>query len=163
MAGIGGHQRGYEGRTDVWLTPRWIIESLGPFDLDPCSPPDRPWPTATIHYTQEDDGLSQPWSGRVWLNPPYGPKTALWLRKISEHGNGISLIFARTETEMFHRFGWDAAHSMLFLEGRLHFCDIRGNPSKFNAGGPSVLIAYGESNSEILEMSGTKGKFLRLK
>ena len=35
---------------DEWLTPPYIIEALGRFDLDPCSPINRPWDTATIHY-----------------------------------------------------------------------------------------------------------------
>jgi hypothetical protein len=53
---------------DVWLTPPYIIESLGGFDLDPCSPIDRPWPTAKSHYTIIDDGLTKDWSGRVWYS-----------------------------------------------------------------------------------------------
>src|SRR5205085_636900 len=27
---------------------------------------------AQTYYTQTENGLQQPWSGRVWLNPPYG-------------------------------------------------------------------------------------------
>lgn len=30
---------------DEWLTPPYIIDSLGVFDLDPCSPINRPWDT----------------------------------------------------------------------------------------------------------------------
>lgn len=163
VKGIGGHQRAYEGRTDEWLTPPNITEALGPFDLDPCSPINRPWPTATKHFTIEDDGLIQPWEGRVWLNPPYGPETAKWLQKISEHNNGIALIFARTETEMFHRWGWEKASAMLFLEGRLFFHTVDGRRAKNNAGGPSVLIAYGEANAEKLKFCGIKGQFILLR
>lgn len=109
MKGIGGHQRAYCGRTNEWLTPPEIVAAPGPFDLDPCSPVSRPWPTARVHYTLEDDGLSMPWAGRVWLNPPYGPETARWLQRLAGHGDGVALVFARTETEAFHRWGWDAA------------------------------------------------------
>jgi hypothetical protein len=59
------------------LTPRFVIDALGPFDLDPCPPKERPWDTARRHFTEADDGLSRPWKGRVWLNPPYGPQTRL--------------------------------------------------------------------------------------
>ena len=54
-----------------WLTPPELLAKLGQFDLDPCAPINRPWPTATQHYTIEDDGLKQPWFGRCWVNPPY--------------------------------------------------------------------------------------------
>ena len=49
-----------------------IVSALGPFDLDPCSPVNRPWPTAAQHFTVRDDGLAQAWHGRVWCNPPFG-------------------------------------------------------------------------------------------
>ena len=80
---------------DEWLTPPEIIHALGCFDLDPCAPVVRPWPTATRHYTIEDNGLVQPWDGRIWCNPPYGTETGRWLARMAEHGNGIALIFAR--------------------------------------------------------------------
>lgn len=44
----------FTGRTighPEWLTPRNIVDALGPFDLDPCAPIVRPWPTAVQHYT----------------------------------------------------------------------------------------------------------------
>lgn len=66
---MGGHQS-QRMIKDEWLTPPSIIRSLGAFDMDPCSPLNRPWDTAENHYTIEDDGLSKPWTGRVWCNPP---------------------------------------------------------------------------------------------
>jgi hypothetical protein len=88
-------------RTDEWLTPPSIIRALGEFDLDPCSPITRPWPTAKNHYTINDNGLLLPWTGRVWMNPPYGNTMVNWLKKLANHGNGIALTFARTETVAF--------------------------------------------------------------
>jgi len=55
-----------------WLTPPYILNSLGPFDLDPCAPIDPPWKMAENYYTIKDDGLVQSWKGKVWCNPPYG-------------------------------------------------------------------------------------------
>ena len=160
--GIGGHHRPHRGHTDEWLTPPEIITALGSFDLDPSSPVNRPWPTAAEHFTVDDDGLTRRWDGRVWLNPPYGPETGRWLARLAEHGDGIALIFARTETETFHRYGWQRADAMLFLRGRLHFHTVDGTRAKANAGAPSVLIAYGKRNVLALEQSGLDGHLVRL-
>jgi hypothetical protein len=162
VKGIGGHQRAFRGRTDEWLTPPEIIEALGPFDLDPCSPRVRPWPTATTHYTIEDDGLAQPWSGSVWLNPPYGPQSGKWLERLAAHNNGIALMFARTDAEWFHRYVWNAATALKFLRGRLHFHSVDGKRSTNNSGGPSVLIAYGHSNAMRILKSPMPGKYVPL-
>ena len=51
---------------DEWLTPPEIIKSLGIFDLDPCSPCNRPWDTAFKHYTKEVY-LNQKQMGALWL------------------------------------------------------------------------------------------------
>lgn len=160
--GIGGHQSGRSG-TYEWLTPPGIIRALGKFDLDPCSPVDRPWPTATHHFTQFDDGLSKVWKGRVWLNPPYGLMTRDWLRRLADHGDGIALVFARTETAMFHEFVWPVADAVFFLKGRLNFHHLDGRRSDKNSGGPSVLIAYGGQNVLAIERAGFAGHLVKLK
>lgn len=82
---------------------------------------------------------------------------------MADHGMGTALIFARTETEMFHRFVWERASSLLFLEGRLFFCRVCGTAAKHNAGAPSVLCAYGDDDSYVLKHCGLKGAFVRLK
>lgn len=161
--GIGGHQRPNRGASDDWLTPQELIEALGSFDLDPCCPKKMPWRTAeTMLHCGTTDGLSYSWEGRVWLNPPYGPETGLWLERLAAHGNGVALIFARTETEMFHRWGFGFASAMLFLRGRIHFHRADGTRAKFNSGAPSVLVAYGNSNVKALAKSGIEGRLVRL-
>jgi hypothetical protein len=156
---IGSHQSA-RMKSDVWLTPPEIIRSLGEFDLDPCSSINRPWDTAKIHYTINDDGLSKDWFGDVWLNPPYGSAISAWMEKMSIHGSGVALVFARTETAFFHRFIWPFATSILFLDGRLYFHDELGIRAKANSGAPSVLIAYGLQNTERILRSGIKGKHI---
>jgi len=153
---MGSHQSA-RMETDVWLTPPHIVEALGPFDLDPCSPIGRPWDTAAKHYTIEDDGLSHEWEGRVWMNPPYGKQAATWLERLAKHGDGIALVFARTETKMFFDWVWPYASSMLFIEGRLHFHRPDGTRAKANSGAPSVLIAYGHGAAQRLITSDIPG------
>ena len=159
--GIGGHHNPVAMKSE-WLTPPEIIMALGQFDLDPCSPVDRPWDTALNHYMVWDDGLNCDWHGRVWCNPPYGKETGKWLARMAEHNNGIALTFARTETRMFFSEVWHKASALLFIEGRLHFHHVDGTRAKANAGGPSVLIAYGRSNALSLLSCTIRGKFIEL-
>jgi len=144
------HDRSHDFGKEEWLTPPDLIRQLGPFDLDPCAPVNRPWDTAAKHYTVLDDGLLNPWHGRVWLNPPYGPETGKWLAKMAHHGNGVALVFARTETAAFHEHVWPRASALLFLRGRLTFHHVDGTPGPCSAGAPSVLIAYGGGDAERL-------------
>lgn len=156
--GIGSHQQSI-GREQEWLTPVKIIQALGPFDLDPCAPVNRPWDTAMNYYTKYDDGLIQRWYGRVWLNPPYHRYLiGKWMERLAMHGNGIALVFARTETQFFQDYIFPYADSMLFINGRLTFHKPDGVQAKFNGGAPSVLIAYGMDNVDALQQSGIPGK-----
>jgi hypothetical protein len=98
---LGSHQTSI-GKTQVHITPRWIIEVLGPFDLDPAAADPRPWDCAAVNYTERDDGLRQPWFGRVWLNPAFDRYVVpFWIRKLARHGCGTALLHARTETDWF--------------------------------------------------------------
>ena len=143
-------------KTDEWLTPPEILARLGVFDLDPCAPilERRPWSTAAHHFTIEDDGLSLNWHGRVWMNPPFGREAIKWMRKLKQHGEGIALIPARTETAMFYETVWGHADAVLFIEGRPHFYRADGTRAPFNSGAPICLIAYGEANVNALFRSG---------
>lgn len=74
----------------TWLTPKYIVDALGPFDLDPCCPDGgMPWTTAKRMVTKSEDGLSVDWTGcRVWMNPPYGRESAPFFEKMSHHVSG---------------------------------------------------------------------------
>jgi hypothetical protein len=163
--GMGSHQSTCN-MTETWLTPKFIIDELGSFDLDPCAAPmPRPWPTARIHYTlPEQNGLLLPWGDalRVFLNPPYNRAMDPFLRKMSAHGRGTALIFARTETAIFHEEVWPKADALFFLKGRLHFHYPDGTRAQANAGAPSVLLAYGEEEVERLTQSNLEGQFVPL-
>jgi len=157
---MGSHQSA-SGGSDEWLTPPSLLEALGPFDLDPCSPIARPWDTAAKHYTIEDDGLRQEWHGRVWLNPPYA-QAGKWLGRLADHGHGTALIFARTETALWFERVWPRASAVLFLRGRLHFHYRDGKRAKANSGAPSVLVAYGKSDAEVLASQPLPGRYVDL-
>jgi phage N-6-adenine-methyltransferase len=163
LPGIGSHHSA-RSKTDEWLTPPRILRALGPFDLDPCSPVDRPWDTAARHLTIADDGLDHPWEGRVWLNPPYSDVES-WIRRLAAHDNGIALVFARTETAWWFESIWPRASALLFLRGRITFHHGDGSASRagHNSGGPSVLVSYGPANADTLAACGLAGAVVDLR
>lgn len=176
MRGIGGHQSA-QAATVEWLTPPQIVGALGPFDLDPCAPIVQPYRTAARTFTILDDGLAQPWDGRVWLCPPY--KTGIvdrWLARLAQHDRGTALIFARTETAAFSRYVWNRASALLFIKGRLWFrvgegfsslktrrTFLAGDEAAGNSGGPLVLCAYGADDADVLATCKIDGAFVPLR
>ena len=141
-------------QSDEWLTPPEILTALGPFDLDPCTPDAMPWQTAAARYTKSDDGLVQPWRGRVWLNPPFGREAVRWLRKLVAHGDGVALVPARTETRAWYECVWGVADAVCFLRGRPHFHRGNGERAAANSGAPIALVAYGLRNADALRAAG---------
>lgn len=160
--GIGGHTKPNSGLSDSWITPKFIVDALGPFDLDPCASSPQPWACASKSIALPEDGLAADWKGRVWLNPPYS-NVWEWLNKLARHNNGIALVFARTETVGFFREVWEKADGLLFLRGRLFFHLPGGERGKSNSGGPSVLVAYGEVNKQVLKNCTLAGAYIGLK
>lgn len=132
--------------SDEWYTPREMVErvtnTLGAIDLDPCSNSHvEPAVPAALHYTQSEDGLAQPWHGRVFINPPYGRVVFAWIQKlIAEYSEGrvsqaIALVPSRTDTEWFGRL-WD--YTICFVDGRLKFSGY-DNSAPF----PSAVVYLG--------------------
>jgi hypothetical protein len=135
-----------------WITPAHIVNAVGPFALDPAAADSMPWPTArkTLH---RDRGLRQRWDrrGMVWLNPPARQRD-VWMRKCANHGNGIALVYARTDTAWFCETVWRHPNTtaLLFLTGRVHFAGVTGR-QRGPAPAASVLVAYGKNARRRLE------------
>jgi len=82
---------------------------------------------ATLYFTAEDDGLKQPWAGRVWMNPPYSqPLIQQFCEKlVGEFTAGrtleaIVLVNNATETGWFNTLV-EAASAVVFPKGRVKF------------------------------------------
>lgn len=163
--GIGGHHSA-KSISSEWATPPHVIEALGgagTFAVDPCAMVDQPWPCARQSFNRLDNGLGRRWTGNVYMNPPYSNVIIRsWLSRLVEHGNGIALIFARTETDNFFEYVWTEATAVLFLRGRLFFHYENGARAEHNSGGPSVLIAYGDQEAERLSNCKLPGYFAYL-
>lgn len=161
---LGGENQnmGSQQRQTRWLTPRHLVEPLGEFDLDPCGAPGHELAAKTYLLENGDDGLRDEWSGRVWLNPPYGKEAEAFLARMADYGHGTALIFARTETKVWHKYVWPKAAGILFLAGRVTFLSADGVPAAANSGAPSVLVAYGEADAAALAASSIPGRFIPL-
>lgn len=139
-----------------WYTPPEIFEALGlTFDLDPCSPgPGLSYVPTLRHYTARENGLTSPWGrGTVWVNPPYGPHTKVWLAKLAAHGDGIALVFARTDVKWFQEHGV-RADVICFVNARVRFYQGNITDRAKDAGSGSMLLAYGPKAADALAASG---------
>lgn len=151
------------GMSDEWFTPPAIFEALKlNFDLDPCSPGKDHWVPAASVYTKDDDGLTQPWNGTVFVNPPFGGRLGHipWLKKFLDHGDGVAIVRAYTSAGWFHDWAIKA-ETMLFPRGKTKF--IRPDGTIGTAPGHGVvLVGMGEKANSAMENSGL-GLFIRLK
>lgn len=132
---------------DDYYTPAFVFERMGlHFDIDVAAPPGGvPWIPADRYFTQEDDGLAQPWEGRVWMNPPYSAATA-WVTKFIEHGHGVALIGHAKSA--WHPLLWRAAEGCAVPD--VYFNFVGGSIFM-----PVWFAAFGE---ECVEAIGRLGK-----
>ena len=133
--------------SDHWSTPPNLVARLaaqfGPFDLDPCCRPETA--KAPHFFTQDVDGLTQEWWGRVFLNPPYS-RPRPWLEKArqeTEAGRAsivVALLPVRTDTRWFHEEVYGRAE-LRFLRGRIRWIGWQRTPIP-NPKDPSMLAIY---------------------
>lgn len=138
-----------------WYTPPEVFSGLGLiFDLDPCSPgAGKSHVPALKHYTVEDDGLTSSWNGTVWMNPPYGTQTPKWMERLAEHGDGIALVFARTDVKWFQEHA-TRADLICFISGRVRFYQGNTESRGGTPGAGSMLVAYGKKAADAVRRSG---------
>lgn len=113
-------------------TPRYIVEAaiavMGPIDLDPASCEEGQDVIQAVRYFCEaDDGLSQPWSGAVWLNPPYSNRDLeAWVGKLLRHVDAgdvtqaCLLLHASTDTR-YGQMALGGCAAACFHAGRVKF------------------------------------------
>ena len=121
---MAAYEHQFRDKSDTWLTPRWLLAALDApknFDLDPCAKLCKHTMAKNHLYTS---GLEADWYGCVWLNPPYSD-AGVWIKKLYCHGDGIALVFARTDVKWWHVWG-KRADRFLFLRNRVSFLNERG-------------------------------------
>ena len=124
-------------------TPKYLfdrISSIFNFSLDVCALPENA--KCESYYTPKDDGLSKPWRGGVWCNPPYGREISSWVKKAYEESQKeynsfvLMLLPARTDTRWWWEYVQGKA-TLFFIKGRVKFGD-----HNVGAPFPSVLALY---------------------
>ena len=125
----------------TWATPQSLFDKLNEefnFTIDVCA-------TAVnakceVYYSPEIDGLKQNWSGTCWMNPPYGRKIGIWLKKAYEESlkgtTVVCLIPSRTDTKYWNDYCMKAKE-IRFIKGRLKF-----GTSTNSAPFPSAIIIF---------------------
>ena len=140
-----------------WETPPELVAALesvfGRFDLDPCAASadaSRARVKARVRLTVDDDGLTAPWRGLVFVNPPYGRQLGKWVAKCAGEAAGgavvVGLVPARTDTQWWHRHVAGAA-DVFMLRGRLRFGD-GAMPAPF----PSAVVLWGASAEQAAQV-----------
>lgn len=138
---------------DEHYTPAFIFEKLAiEFDLDACAPEGGvAWIPAKNYYTERDDALVKPWSGRVWLNPPYSRPTP-FVKKFIEHGNGIALLVV--SRSMWFRDIWAVADAIVPTPYNMKFERPDGHTKQISF--QTFLFAIGQDNARALSKLGDR-------
>lgn len=130
-----------------WSTPQSFFDKLNQefnFDIDVCASDTNA--KCKKYFTKEIDGLKQEWNGICFMNPPYGRKISLWLKKAFEEGQKgntiVCLIPCRTDTKYWHDYCMKSSE-IRFIKGRLKFGD--GNNS---APFPSALVVFNNKSNK---------------
>ncbi len=133
--------------TDLWETPQSFFDKLNEefhFNLDACALPENA--KCPNYYHPAQDGLSKPWEGTVWCNPPYGRQIGRWVEKAAksaeEGATVVMLLPARTDTKWFHRYIYGKAE-IRFIPGRLKFGE-----SKNGAPFLSMVVVFNHKNTD---------------
>lgn len=128
--------------TDNWATPQSFFDEwsalYGPFETDVCASKENA--KCLKYFDAEMDGLKQEWTGKCWMNPPYGREIIKWMKKAYESSlKGamvVCLVPARTDTRWWHDYAIKG--QCFFIKGRLKFGD-----SKNSAPFPSAVVIFG--------------------
>jgi site-specific DNA-methyltransferase (adenine-specific) len=131
----------FSSQTCEWATPQVLFDRLHArygFTLDACATADNA--KCPVYFTRDEDELTQTWTGRVWMNPPYGREIAGWMRKAWEAAQStaelvVCLVPARTDTAWWHE--WATRGEVEFLAGRVRF-----GGGRHGAPFPSALVVF---------------------
>lgn len=139
------------GESDEWYTPAYIFEALGErFDLDVAAPVEGPRYVPADRWFSED-ALERPWTGFVWMNPPFGHQSTKrrWLNTFFDYGHGIALVPDRTSAPWWQEQA-PRADLVLFVAPKIRFEKPDGTVP-MSPGTGTTLFAAGTRAVEALK------------
>lgn len=151
--------------SDEWYTPPEYIELarsvMGDIDLDPASNETaQTWVKASTYYTVNDNGLEQPWFGRVWLNPPYGSQVSAWTKRAIESYKQNSICEAILLVRPAAGSSWYQELSARYLacvpDKRIRFIDTTAKSQKSPIHG-NAFFYLGQNIEKFREVFGRIG------
>ena len=142
-------------QNDTLQTPKYIIDALGPFDLDPCSGENTVMGRVNWWDGRNEDGLKSDWFGFVWCNPPFSQKKQ-WIDKMIQHYNGILILPERGSAPWFGPLA-ESAGKYFVMGKKINFI---GGSSSNNIG--SVLFPFGGNAVNRIKNSGLPGHFVQV-
>ena len=131
-------------KNDNLITPKYIIDELGGFDLDPCAGEFTKIGEVNWCDVRGENGLEKEWFGFVFCNPPFSQKE-IWIKKMIKHNNGILLLPERGSAPWFGPLA-KVAGKYFVMGKKINF---DGGSSSNNVG--SVFFLFGnEAETRIL-------------
>lgn len=135
-----------------WGTPPEVFAPLDAefhFTLDVCATAENT--KCARYYTLADDGLTQPWAGVCWMNPPYGRGVEAWIRKAYtsslEGATVVCLVKATPDTRWWHTYTPHA--EVRWIPGRVRFVGASG-PAPF----PCCVVIFSPWKGSALTTDG---------
>lgn len=136
-----------------WHTPPKFIEAarevMGSIDLDPATSEigNRIIQAKTI-YTKENSGLVHPWSGNIWMNPPYNNSlvddfTKKLVNELPNINQACVLVNNATETKWFQNI-MSKCDMICFVKSRIKFLDVNGEATGSSLQG-QVIMYFGKN------------------
>jgi hypothetical protein len=148
-----------------WFTPalylKAVRELLGQIDLDPASSAEANVTVgAKQYFTEHDDGLTKPWHGTFFMNPPYGKTPdgkslagAFCNKALAEYQSGkvsAGVILVNS----LHSQAWQAPlynYPICFVGHRIQFVSADGEENK-NPTFQNIFIYLGNDLQKFAEI-----------
>lgn len=136
----------FSSNSDEWGTPKYLYDELDKefhFTLDACATEFNY--KCSNYFSPQQDGLSQEWTGNVFVNPPYTKRQAeRWVKKAYDSVKStanivVMLIPSRTDVKFWHKYIFNQSNvEVRFIKGRIQFDGVSKNKAPF----PSAVIIF---------------------